>query len=78
MAGTELASAGLGLLLLVAALAGWVAVQSAWRRSFPDPGGEPDALAGRGSCAGCRGSECSNQCDNGSATRPDVAGRQER
>lgn len=74
----NLASSGLGLLLLLAGLASWVAVQTAWRRVFPDPGGELDALAGRGGCGGCRGGECTNQCDDGSATRPDVGGRQVR
>ncbi len=71
----DLTSAWPGLLLLVAVVALWVAVQGAWRRSFPDPGGEPDALAGRGGCHGCRGSECTNACDDGSVERPEVAGR---
>ncbi len=74
----DLASAWPGLLLLVAVVTGWVAVQSAWRRVFPDAGGECDALAGRGGCGGCRGGECINQCDDGSATPPEVAGRQVR
>ena len=30
----------------------WVAVQSAWRRAFPDAVPDPDVLAGR---MGCRG-----------------------
>ena len=34
-----------------------------------------DALAGRGGCHGCRGSECTNACDDGSVKRPEVAGR---
>jgi len=71
----NLASSGLGLLLLLAGLASWVAVQTAWRRVFHDPGGALDALSGRGCCGGRRDAECTNQCDDGSATRPDVGGR---
>ena len=36
-----------GLLLL------WIAVQGAWRRSFPDAFSDPDVLAGRPGCDGC-------------------------
>lgn len=74
----NLISAWPGLLLMVGVLVLWVAVQSAWRRSFPDPSGELDALAGRGGCHGCRGGECRNECDSGSATHPQAAGRQLR
>ncbi len=74
----NLASSGLGLIFLLAGLASWVAVQSAWRRTFPDPGGELDALAGRGGCGGCHGGECTNQCDDQSAARASVVGRQGR
>ena len=45
----------------VAALAaGWLAVQNAWRRAFPDAGADPDPLAGRLGCHGC--GECKDQC----------------
>ena len=73
-----LTSPWFGLVVLVGLVAGWVAVQSAWRQTFPDSGGELDALAGRGGCGGCKGSECTNQCDDGGATRPDGVGRQVR
>ena len=61
MIATLLSAAALTALMLV----GWVVVQRAWQRSFPeaDEGGtDPDALAcrggGCGSCAGaCRNSE---------------------
>ena len=71
----DLTSAWPGLLFLLAVVALWVAVQGAWRRSFPDPGGELDALAERGGCHGCRGGECTKACDDGSETHPTVAGR---
>ncbi len=71
----DLISAWPGLLLLSTVVVLWVAVQGAWRRSFPDPSGEVDALAGRGGCHGCRGGECANVCDDGRAKLPNVAGR---
>ena len=74
----DMVSAWPGLLLLLVVVALWVAVQSAWRRSFPDPSGEVDALAGRGGCHGCRGGECSNECDDGGSTLSPVAGRNHR
>jgi len=40
--------------------AGWLAVQSAWRRAFPAPGADPDPLAGRLGCHGC--GECKETC----------------
>ncbi len=42
---------GVGVLLLV--LVAWVAVQRAWRRSFPELVSDPDVLAARMSCHGC-------------------------
>lgn len=68
----------LALVLLVLMLVGWVAVQTAWRRSFPDASGERDALAGRGGCGGCRGGNCTNSCDGEGAERPHAVGRQAR
>ena len=44
---------GIGALLLLSTA--WVGVQRAWRRSFPEAGDDPDALAGRSGCYGCRG-----------------------
>lgn len=42
---------GVGAFVLLSA--GWVAVQRAWRKSFPDAGADPDVLAGRPDCKGC-------------------------
>jgi hypothetical protein len=47
---------GLSGIVLVTLI--WVGVQNAWRRSFPDPGGDCDALAGRSGCHGCRKHHC--------------------
>jgi hypothetical protein len=49
-----------GLALLLALLLGWVAVQRAWAREFRGDGAEPDALAGRPSCAG---GACEKVCE---------------
>ena len=38
---------------LAGVAAGWIAVQHAWRRAFPDPHADPDPLAGRMGCHGC-------------------------
>ena len=50
--------AGLAAIAVVAAA--WTGVQRAWRRSFPDPCGDPDALAGR---IGCHADDCAHRCD---------------
>ncbi len=42
---------GVGAVVLMSA--GWLVVQRAWRKAFPDPGEDPDALAGRLGCHGC-------------------------
>ncbi len=42
-----------GVLGLVGLAVGWVAVQRAWARAFPDLFDDPDVLAGRGACRGC-------------------------
>ena len=52
---------GVGVFALLAAA--WVGVQRAWRRSFPDMGGDPDVLAGRPGCGGCVEPE---NCNRGS------------
>ena len=56
----------------VAALAaGWLAVQLAFRRHFPDYGGgdEPDVLAGRG-CMGCTNAgHCGEACSREGGNR---------
>lgn len=58
--------------------AGWLAVQFAWRRAFPqafgDPGADPDPLAGRLGCHGC--GECKNQCDPERPARTPTGGEE--
>jgi hypothetical protein len=51
---------GVGALLLLSTA--WLGVQRAWRRSFPDAGADPDALAGR---LGCHGCSDSSDCHRG-------------
>ena len=53
----------IALVLLVTVLAGWVAVQSAWRRTFPEVGPDPDVLAARERCSGCK-TECKRSCSS--------------
>ncbi len=55
-------SHALALAALVGMLAGWVAVQRAWRRVFPDAFEDPDVLAGRPSCGGCARTPCRDDC----------------
>jgi hypothetical protein len=55
----------LALLAIALMAAAWVAVQVAWRRTFPEACSDPDVLAGR---MGCHGSNCSKDCN-----RPDRA-----
>ena len=55
-----LTSYGIGLAAIVMLCVGWVGVQLAWRRVFPDASGDPDALAGRMGCHGCG---CTNVCE---------------
>jgi len=56
-----------GLITLCALLAGWVTVQLAWRRAFPEAGADPDALAGRLGCRGaCAPDDCARRCPGGS------------
>jgi len=42
-----------GMLGVAVLAALWLAVQLAWRRHATEPGGDPDALAGRIGCHGC-------------------------
>ena len=41
-----------GALGIAALAVGWLAVQRAWARAFPDALGDPDVLARRGGCGG--------------------------
>lgn len=54
-----------GISVLLTVLVGWVAVQGAWRRVFPDAFPDPDVLAGRG--AGCGRCTCLEPCESRSA-----------
>jgi hypothetical protein len=49
-----------GIAVIVAVSLGWVAVQLAWRKAFPEFSGDPDALAGRMGCHGC---SCTDVCE---------------
>jgi hypothetical protein len=51
-----------GVLVVVGLALGWLAVQRAWARSFPDAFDDPDALAGRRGCDGCG---CATPCRTG-------------
>jgi len=42
-------------------MAGWIAVQTAWRKRFPEMLTDDDVLAERRSCQGCN---CSTRCEN--------------
>jgi hypothetical protein len=42
-------------------MAGWIAVQTAWRKRFPEMLTDDDVLANRRSCQGCN---CSTRCEN--------------
>ena len=53
-------SYAIGMIVIVAVSVAWVGVQSAWGRSFPREGTDPDVLAGRLGCGGCDSTE---QCD---------------
>ena len=56
---------GLAGVALIAAA--WLTVQFAWRRAFPEPRADPDVLAGRTGCSGCKNpGTCSkkNSCRN--------------
>ncbi len=48
-----LSSYAIGILGIVALATGWVAVQRAWARAFPDAFDDPDVLAERGGCGRC-------------------------
>ncbi len=63
-----LATHAMALIGLLVVLAAWVAVQSAWRRTFPGAFSDPDVLAER---MGCRDCGCTKVCERGG---PDRAG----
>lgn len=48
-----LTSHAAALLTIAVVLVVWVAVQNAWRRSFPGVCSDPDVLAARRGCHGC-------------------------
>ena len=55
-----LASYAIGVLVIVAALVVWLAVQIAWGKVFPGASCDPDVLARR---AGCRACDSTEVCD---------------
>ena len=61
-------SIGLALLML-----GWLSVQRAWSRAFPDACSDPDPLAGR---IGCQGCNCTKSCRKGSTPGTRTGGRE--
>ncbi|MGH0037920.1 MAG: hypothetical protein ACQGVK_23060 [Myxococcota bacterium] len=64
-------SDAIAIALLLAMLTGWVAVQRAWARCFPESLTDPDVLAGRRGCDGCGcASPCGNVGDGGPGRRP--------
>ena len=56
----------IAIVLLVLAIVVWVAVQSAWRRSFPEACTDPDVLAGR---MRCHKPDCSKDCNRRGSDR---------
>ncbi len=50
---TMLESYVLGAGLVVGLMLGWVGVQAAWTRAFPEATGDSDALARRPGCISC-------------------------
>jgi len=43
-----------GLAGVAVIAAAWLTVQFAWSRAFPEPRTDPDVLAGRTGCSGCK------------------------
>lgn len=50
----------LGIGLVIGLMLGWVAVQAAWGKAFPEATMDSDVLAHRLGCGGCG---CSTQCE---------------
>ena len=50
----------LGIGLVIGLMLGWVAVQAAWGRAFPEAATDSDVLARRLGCDGCG---CSGVCE---------------
>jgi len=51
---SALASVAVGAIGVAVLAAAWVAVQGAWGRAFPRGCSDPDVLAGRKGCLGCK------------------------
>lgn len=64
----------LAIALLALALAAWVGVQAAWRRTFPGACSDPDVLAARRGCTGCDSAETCERRDaeRGQSAEEDV------
>ena len=50
----------LGIGLVIGLMLGWVAVQAAWGKAFPEATTDSDVLAHR---LGCHGCQCSGPCE---------------
>ncbi len=50
----------LGIGVVIAVTLGWVAVQAAWAKTFPEATADADVLADR---LGCHGCGCSTVCE---------------
>jgi hypothetical protein len=61
-----LATYATGAALAVLVAVGWVAVQGAWRRAFPDRPGDDDPMTGRLGCSGgLRSAQCARRAVDG-------------
>lgn len=63
-----LTSYGTGLAALVGLSVAWVWVQRSWQRIVPDDRGDPDVLANRCGCLGCRDTAVCNRGTSGEGT----------
>lgn len=60
---TTLATYATGLAAAAGLAVAWIAVQDAWRRTFPERRRVADALAGRMGCHGCARTEPCQQAE---------------
>jgi cytochrome c551/c552 len=61
---SALGSVAVGAIAVAGLAAAWVAVQGAWGRVFPRSCSDPDVLAGRKGCLGCKNQD-EDVCDRG-------------
>ncbi len=53
------ASYAIGVTAVVGLALGWIGIQAAWARAFPEDDSDPDVLARRMGCGGCG---CTHVC----------------